>query len=386
MTRVPSARRRPTILIATDTWEQVNGITTLYRAVLATIDREFSGQCRLIIVYPAKQPAQERYESGHLCLGIVPRLRFRVPQYPELFTGYFSNAQLSAVERLHGRADVIHLPTQGLVGFSVGRYAKRHARPCVGFYHTEWPNYVTAYLPAWIPSRPRRDLGRTIAGAVDRLVYGACSSVVVHSTRSVASLPKTLRTSVVTAPEFADVVRFAGESPMSTTDHEEITFGYVGRLAREKGLDRIVSQARFISERGGRLLVVGDGPERNRLGANPHAQFEGWQRGHALRACYQQMTYLLMPADSDTLGLVLFEAGAAGVPAVALRGTVAADCIQRHESGVVVDDFSQPVLTRLMSLAGTPTFQRMRARAMNMARAHDVAIGTSKLLEMWGCH
>ena len=95
------------------------------------------------------------------------------------------------------------------------------------------------------------------------------------------------------------------------------------------------------------------------------------------------MTYLLMPADSDTLGLVLLEAGAAAVHAVALRGTVAGDCIERYGSGVVVDEFSRPVFERLIAFAGTPMFDSMRARAISMARAHDIVIGTRKLLKMW---
>ena len=373
-----------TILLPIDTWDQVNGITVLYRAVMSTLDRHFSGRCRIIVAYPAERPDERVFGNGHMCIGVVPRVRFRVPQYPDLITGYFPDDELRDIERRHGRADVIHLPTQGLAGFSGARFARRHGRPCVGFYHTEWPRFVTAYLPAWLPSTLRQGLGQTIAGFIDRQVYGRCGTIVAHSPRSLPSLPASLRGSVVMAPEFADLGRFLREDAVRPRRRGKATvFGYVGRLAREKRLDRILSHAAHISARGGHLLMVGDGPERGRIAHLPNLELTGWQSGDALLDGYRRMTYLLMPADSDTLGLVLLEAGAAGVPAVALRGTVAGNCIERYQSGVVVEEFTEAVFEQLMALAETPAFDRMRDQAVRMARAHDITIGTRKLLDMW---
>lgn len=43
------------VLIATDCWDQTNGITTLYRAVIRSLDEQFRGHCRLLIVHPASR-------------------------------------------------------------------------------------------------------------------------------------------------------------------------------------------------------------------------------------------------------------------------------------------------------------------------------------------
>ena len=107
---------------------------------------------------------------------------------------------------------------------------------------------------------------------------------------------------------------------------------------REKNLSHILNHADTIKRLGCRLIIVGDGPERARL-ARANADFVGYKHGDDLVAMYRAIHFLLIPTRSDTLGLVLLEAAACGTPAVALRGTPAADLISRYESGLVVDDF-----------------------------------------------
>src|SRR5262245_41491467 len=103
---------------------------------------------------------------------------------------------------------------------------------------------------------------------------------------------------------------------------------------------------------------------------------------------YRAMHFLLIPTRSDTLGLVLLEAAACGTPAVALRGTAAADLIERYESGVVVDAFDDGLFRFLHDVARSNRFKHMRARAQAMAADHDVSIGTTILVNTWldACH
>jgi glycosyltransferase involved in cell wall biosynthesis len=150
------------VLIATGTWEQINGITTLYRAVIETLDEHFRGLCRLLVVHAAESFSETPIGYEHRAIGVAPRFRFRVPQYPELLTGYLTGAQFAQIERDHGNIDVVHVATQGLVGLSASRYAKRRRKPCVGFYHTDWPAYVSAYLPNVVPSAIRQPQARTL--------------------------------------------------------------------------------------------------------------------------------------------------------------------------------------------------------------------------------
>jgi glycosyltransferase involved in cell wall biosynthesis len=377
------ANRPRRILIATDCWDQTNGITTLYRAVVRSLDEQFPGCCRLLIVHPADHPQDQSIGRGHRAIGMAPWFRFHVPQYPELVTGYVRLEDFRKLEPVYGAIDVVHIATQGLLGLSAKRYASKYRKPCVGFYHTDWPAYISEYLPSLIPSRLKASVAGMIARRWDRLVYGQCHCLIAHSSRTEQCLSSVLRRNLLYASAFVDVGRFTTtDATASGHDVEPVVFGFVGRIAREKHLSQLLNCADTIKRLGCRLIVVGDGPERPRL-ARASADFVGYKHGHDLVAMYRAMHFLLMPARSDTLGLVLLEAAACGTPAVALRGTVAADLISRYGSGVVVDDFDDGVFHDLQNLARSERFKELRAHARAMAADHDVAVGTTTLVNAW---
>jgi glycosyltransferase involved in cell wall biosynthesis len=370
----------PLVLIATDCWDQTNGITTLYRAVIRCLDEQFRGRCRLLIVHPADQACDQSIGYGHRVVGMAPRFRFHLPQYPELLTGYVQHKDFRNLESVYGNIDVVHIATQGLLGLSAMRYATRSRKACVGFYHTNWPAYVNEYLPSLIPSR----LKVNVARRWDRMIYRRCSVLIAHTSRTEQCLSSVLKRKLRYAAAFVDVRRFATADAMPSGDQDgqPIVFGFVGRIAREKHLSDILNHADTIKRLGCRLMIVGDGPERARL-AQANADFVGYKHGDDLVAMYRSMHFLLIPARSDTLGLVLLEAAACGTPAVVLRGTPAADLVSRYESGVVVDDLDDGVFQFLHDMARSDQFRHMRARAKAMAVDHDVSIGTAILVKTW---
>jgi glycosyltransferase involved in cell wall biosynthesis len=368
------------VLIATDCWDQTNGITTLYRAVIRSVDDQFPGLCRLLIVHPADQACDQLIGRGHRVIGMTPRFRFHLPQYPELVTGYVRHKDFRNLESMYGHVDVVHIATQGLLGVSAMRYAARYRKRCVGFYHTNWPAYVNDYLPSVIPARLKIYLARRW----DQMTYGRCSVLAAHTHRTDQCVSSVLRQKLLYTSAFVDLRWFAAACavPASDQDADAVVFGFVGRIAREKNLSRILSHADSIKRLGCRLIIVGDGPERARLSA-ANADFVGYKHGDDLVAMYRSLHFLLMPARSDTLGLVLLEAAACGTPAVALRGTAAADLISRYGSGLVVDDFDEPLFQFLHDVARSDRFERMRNRAKAMAADHDVSVGTRILVNTW---
>jgi glycosyltransferase involved in cell wall biosynthesis len=373
------------VLIATDCWDQTNGITTLYRAVIRSVDEQFPGLCRLLIVHPTDRAYDQSIGYGHRVIGMAPRFRFHLPQYPELVTGYVRHRDFRNLESLYGNVDVVHIATQGLLGVSAIRYAARYRKRCVGFYHTNWPAYIDEYLPSLIPSRLKVNFARRW----DRITYGQCSLLIAHTSRTEQCLSGVLKRKLLYTSAFVDVRRFATAEPMPASDEDTkpLVFGFVGRIAREKHLSQILNHADTIKRLGCRLIIVGDGPERARL-ARANADFVGYKHGDELVAMYRAIHFLLIPTRSDTLGLVLLEAAACGTPAVALRGTAAADLISQYGSGVVVDDFDEGLFQFLHDTARSNQFEQMRARAKVMAADHDISLGTTILVNTWldACH
>ncbi len=377
------------VLIATDCWTQTNGITTLYRAVIRSVDEQCQGRWRLLIVHPTDHACDHSIGCGHRVIGMAPRFRFHLPQYPELVTGYVGHRDFRNLESLYGNVDVVHIATQGFLGLSAMRYAARYRKQCVGFYHTNWPAYVNEYLPPVIPSRIRVHVAQIIAQQWDRVIYGQCNCLIAHTSRTEQCVCSALRRKLLYTSAFVDVRRFATDDAMPTSDQDgdSVVFGFVGRIAKEKNLSQILNYGDTIKRVGCRLIIIGDGPERETF-ARANADFVGWKHGDELAAMYRAIHFLLMPTRSDTLGLVLLEAAASGTPAVALRGTAAADLISRYGSGVVIDEFDESLFQCLHNVARSNQFKQMRARAKAMAADHDVSVGTRVLLNAWRktCH
>ena len=90
---------------------------------------------------------------------------------------------------------------------------------------------------------------------------------------------------------------------------------YVGRLSAEKDVGTLRGVLKAMPE--ARLAIVGDGPMRHELERHfrgTATYFAGYMRGEPLAAAYASADVFVMPSKTETLGLVLMEAMAAGLP------------------------------------------------------------------------
>ena len=114
---------------------------------------------------------------------------------------------------------------------------------------------------------------------------------------------------------------------------------YVGRLAIEKNLDAFLG----LNTPGSKVLV-GDGPQRAALEArHPDAVFLGPRFGEELVAHYCAADVLVFPSKTDTLGLVMLEAAACGIPVAALPVPGPNDIIGGSRAGVLNDDLGAAI-------------------------------------------
>jgi glycosyltransferase involved in cell wall biosynthesis len=113
---------------------------------------------------------------------------------------------------------------------------------------------------------------------------------------------------------------------------------YIGRLSAEKEIDRIKPVLESIP--GARLALVGDGPYREELeqhfeGTPTH--FVGYLAGEELGAAYASADAFIFPSRTETLGLVLLEAMAAGCPVIAADAGGIPDIVTNGVNGFMFD-------------------------------------------------
>jgi glycosyltransferase involved in cell wall biosynthesis len=142
---------------------------------------------------------------------------------------------------------------------------------------------------------------------------------------------------------------------------------YVGRLAPEKGIERL--KAILTDVPGTRLAFVGDGPARSDLErefCGTPALFTGVLQGEDLARAYASADAFLFPSTTDTLGLAMLEALASGLPVVAARGGASHEIVSDEENGLLYEANSTPSLVsavrRLFSDEGFRAALSRRAR------------------------
>ncbi len=220
--------------------------------------------------------------------------------------------------------DAVHVSTPGPLGMAGAIAAEMVRAPLLATHHTDFPAYI------------QRLLGDTsmvrLCERGLRQLYGRCDRVM---TRSESYLPSVRRLRVddariSTIPAGVDSAAFAPErrdlgvwNGLARVDSVKAI--YAGRVSVEKNTTLLESVWKIIRRRcedrgmDVELIVVGDGPDRARLEkslAPFGARFLGYRHGDELATLYASADLFLFPSITDTLGQVVLEAQASGLPAI----------------------------------------------------------------------
>jgi 1,2-diacylglycerol 3-alpha-glucosyltransferase len=260
------------------------------------------------------------------------------------------------------RFDVVHTHTPYTIGFVGLRWAESHNIPLVSTYHTLYEKYAH-----YVPYFPKAYVRYKIAKHTN-YYYNRCDQVIVPSEAAHQSLRRhSVHAPVSIIPtgnpptrKFAkdDARREMGIRP------GEKALLYVGRIAREKNLLLLLEAMQLVmaERQDTRLWVVGDGPYRKdcqrlarELGIGDRVKFTGSVPREDVDKYYAAADLFVFSSYTETQGLVIGEAMAYGVPAIAVRGGGASSAIEDGENGFVVGNsplqFSEAVLTALANPA-----------------------------------
>ena len=170
---------------------------------------------------------------------------------------------------------------------------------------------------------------------------------------------------------------------------QDIAVLHVGRLAAEKNLDLLVSTFQALQQQATglhlRLVVVGDGPLRERLQKQlPDALFCGIQRGETLAQHYASGDIFLFPSLSETFGNVLLEAMASGLGVVAFDQAAAAQHVEDGHNGMLASADDQRTFIEAAGwlMENSENLRRVRLNA----RQHAARQSWSSIVEQFEQH
>lgn len=290
-----------------------------------------------------------------------------LPRYPGLRFGLPAGGALRRRwTRL--RPDALYVATEGPLGWSAMRTARRMGIPAATGFHTRFDTYADHYGLGFLTNAVRGYLRRFHN-------RGGATLVPTEALRSELDAlgvtnARILRRAVDTE-QFHPRCRDTSLRAQWGVDGHAPVLLYVGRIAAEKNLDLAVRAFRAVQQQvpSARYVWVGDGPARAALrAANPDFIFAGMQREASLARHYASADVFPFPSLSETFGNVILEALAAGLPVVAYREGAAREHLVGGHNGYVIDSGDEAAfIDATVTLAGNPSLIRHMGRAAHQS-------------------
>lgn len=402
------AKRLLRVAVVTETYApEINGVAHTMRHMVETLLQ----QGHTVELTRPRQAGDQVPESGknthsksvrsepakplesRLCVRLIRGLP--IPRYRELQMGLVWPVTLVAAWR-KVRPDVVHIVTEGPLGWSALIAARRLGIPVSSGFHTNFHAYSRHY-----------GIG-LFAGLVDRILralHNRCAATMVPTAQICQTLQmrgyqrlavvgrgidtvlfnpsrrsQALRDSWGTGVQSADAQDADAQKAGSESDGPVIMC--VGRLAPEKNLQLFIRAAyamRTVNPHT-RVVLVGDGPDAHALrAAHPNFIFVGTRVGADLAAHYASADVFLFPSTTETFGNVTIEALASGLAVIAFDYAAAHQHIVHAKSGVLVPfDDAEAFVEAARSLAETPA---QMARLGHHARTAAESLSWGRIVD-----
>ncbi|GCB02520.1 glycosyltransferase family 1 protein [Ralstonia sp. SET104] len=333
------------IAYMTETWPpELNGVSLTAARTVAFLQAR--GHDVMLV-----RPRQRAIDAGKPALADdtlrVPGVP--IPLYPDLRMGLPARRRLLRAWQMH-RPDLVHVATEGPLGWSAVRAARQLGIPVTSDFRTRFDEYGRHYT--WDGAVP-------LVRAYLRAFHNRTDRTFVPTRELQRQLSELDFERLTVSTRGVDAHRF---TPQNRSEALRAQWGAnadtpvvltVGRLALEKNLGVALDAFGAVRERvpEARLVMVGDGPQHNALRRRcPDAIFAGMQQGEALAAHYASADMFLFPSLTETFGNVVVEAMASGLPVVAFDTAAAGMHVRSYQSGYLVplgvtDAFMQAAIT-----------------------------------------
>ena len=305
---------------------QMNGVSrTLERLVAAARDRGAA-----VRIFTTTDPALEHHDAdvtrwNSVPFWAYPQVRLAAPRV---------TAARDALREW--KPSLVHVATEFGVGLAGRAAARSLGAPLVTSYHTSFSAYAEFYrLGALAP----------LGWRYFRWFHAAATRTFTPTEAIRAEVQAHGFTQVGVWGRGVDGARFdpsfrsvAWRRSLGIADDAVVVL-YVGRIAREKGLEHALRAMTQLADTAPaiRFVMVGEGPYEAELraAAPPGVIFTGRLEGAALSMAYASSDVFLFPSVTDTFGNVLLEAMASGLVVVSADAGNTRELVG-HDRGLIV--------------------------------------------------
>jgi glycosyltransferase involved in cell wall biosynthesis len=258
-----------------------------------------------------------------------------IPRYPELKLGLPSKKTLVNAWSVR-RPDVVHIATEGPLGWSALQAAKVLKLPVTSDFRTNFQSYSKHYGVGWL-RKPIVAYLRKFHNAT------ACTMVPTNELKRTLSENGFQNLKVVARgvdTQLFNLNKRSSELRQSwgAKDGTKVLIS-VGRMAPEKNLEQVLKSYEALRFMGDsvKLVMVGDGPLREQFQQRyPDVIFPGMLSQQALSVYYASSDLFVFPSQTETFGNVTLEALASGIPVLAFDCAAARDWVQPDVNGWLV--------------------------------------------------
>lgn len=311
---LPIRQRHFRVAVVTETYPpEVNGVA---RSIASVVQGLQARDHAVQLLRPRQAPTPAAGPAGETQLDEVLTRGLPVPRYPHLRMGVVSKRALVTLWAAK-RPDVVHIATEGPMGWSALQAARQLKLPVVSEFRTNFHAYAQHYGIGWL----RRPLLAYL-----RKFHNRCHATMAPNAALAGELMQQGFKHVSVIARGVDTQLF---HPMRRSEALRQQWGaapqdpvliHVGRLAAEKNLQQLVElwAALRSQQPRAKLVLVGDGPARAELQQQlPQAIFAGMRHGAELAAHYASGDLFVFPSLTETYGNVTPEALASGLPVLA---------------------------------------------------------------------
>ncbi|MFA6141927.1 MAG: alpha/beta fold hydrolase [Candidatus Omnitrophota bacterium] len=350
----------------------------------------------------------EEFKSlGHEILIVTPAFEgmpieepgvIRIPAFQKvngtIFSINFPSSELLTRYMKDFSPDIVHSHSPFFMGDFALRLSRQHAIPLVFTYHTMFEQYVH-FLPIQNEGM-KRFMVKYAAG------YANLTDQVIAPSESVRDilLKRGVKTPIEVVPTGVDLERFSKSDRIAFRQQNQIpldakVIGHAGRLAPEKNMDFLINCMVEALKKDPKVhaLIVGLGPAEKMIkdtfkqaGLESRLHLTGVLHYQHLVDAYFAMDVFAFTSLSETQGMVLIEAMAAGIPVVALDAPGARDVIKDYHNGRLLSQMDQQSYVDALIWAlsrTTEDLQTIKQLVRMTVQKYPINVSAKRMLEIY---